>query len=110
MVESVKAKVERSIFSIKKGTILSDLIPSLKLPHEPLFAKIDEQIVERKSSPSPFSFDILLKNNWCQKIIGKIIGARPHFYSKIKKWKEIENGAWHQLFLRYGDSVDLQRL
>jgi len=66
MVESVKAKAERSIFSIKKGTILSDLIPSLKLPHEPLFAKIDEQIVERKSSPSPFSFDILLKNNWCQ--------------------------------------------
>ncbi len=64
MVESVKAKVERSIFSIKKGTILSGLIPRLKLPHEPLFAKIDEQIAERKSSPSPFSFDILLKNNW----------------------------------------------
>jgi hypothetical protein len=69
MVESVKAKAERSIFSIKKGTILSDLIPRLKLPHEPLFAKIDEQIMERKSSLFPFSFDILLKksrkkNNW----------------------------------------------
>ena len=102
MVESVKAKAERSIFSIKKGTILSDLIPRLKLPDEPLFAKIDEQIVERKSSLPPFSFDILLKR--------KIIGARPHFYSKIKKWKEIENGAWPQLFLRYGDSVDLRRL
>ncbi len=90
MVESVKAKAERSIFSIKKGTILSDLIPRLKLPHEPLFAKIEEQIVERKSSLSPFSFDILVKR--------KIIGAWPHFYSKIKKWKEIENGAWPQFF------------
>jgi len=48
MVESVKAKAERSIFSIKKGTILSDLIPRLKLPHAPLFAKTDEQKVERK--------------------------------------------------------------
>jgi len=63
MVESVKAKAERSIFSIKKSTILSDLISRLKLPHEPLFAKIDEQTVERKSSLSPFSFDILLKNS-----------------------------------------------
>ena len=72
MVESVKAKAERSIFSIKKGIILSDLIPRLKLPYEPLFAKIDEQIVERKSSLSPFSFDILLKRI--------IIGARLHFF------------------------------
>lgn len=92
MVESVKAKAERSIFSIKKGTILPDLIPRLKLPHEPCFAKIEEQIGERKSSLSPFSFDILLKksrkkNNW---------GLSP----KIKKWKEIENGACPQLFLR----------
>ncbi len=66
MVESAKAKAERSIFSIKKVIILFDLIPRLKLPHELLFAKIDEQIVERKSSLSPFSFDILLKNNWGQ--------------------------------------------
>ena len=80
MVESVKAKAERSIFSIKKGTILSGLIPRLKLPHEPLFAKIDKQIVERKSSLSPFSFDILLR----RKIIGanKIIGAWPHFFKE----------------------------
>ncbi len=63
MVESVKAEVEGSIFSIKKGTILSDLIPRLKLPQEPLFVRIDEQIVERKSSLSPFSFDILLKKS-----------------------------------------------
>ncbi len=63
MVESVKAKAERSIFPIKKGTILSDLIPRLKLPYEPLFAKIDEQIVERKRGQSPFSFDILLKRS-----------------------------------------------
>ncbi len=84
MVESVKAKAERSIFSIKKGTILSDLIPRLKLPHEPLFAKIDEQIVERKSSLSSFSFDILLKKS-------RKKGTVP-------------------IFLRYGDSIDLQRL
>jgi hypothetical protein len=47
MVESVKAKAERSIFSIKKGTILSDLIPRLMLSHAPLFAWNDEKIVER---------------------------------------------------------------
>jgi hypothetical protein len=63
MVESVKAKAERSIFSIKKDTILSGLIPWVTLPYESLFAKIDEQIVERKSSLSPFSFDILLKKS-----------------------------------------------
>ena len=63
MVESVKAKAERSIFSIKKGTMLSDLIPCLKLPHESLFAKIDEQIVERKRGQSPFSFDIRLEKS-----------------------------------------------
>jgi len=48
MVESAKVKAEGSVFSIKKGTILSDLIPRLKLPHKSLFAKIEEQIVERK--------------------------------------------------------------
>jgi len=96
MVESVKAKAERSIFSIEKGIILSGLNPRLKLPHEPLFAKIDDQIAERKSSLYPFSFDILLKKS--RKKETKIIGARPHFYSKIKKWKEIENGAWPQFF------------
>ncbi len=63
IVESVKIKAERSIFSIKKSTILSDLISRFKLLHEPLFAKIDEQIVERKSSLSPFTFDILLKKS-----------------------------------------------
>ncbi len=63
MVESVKAKAERSIFSIKKVIILFDLIPRLKLPHELLFAKIDEQIGERKRGQSPFSFDMLLKKS-----------------------------------------------
>jgi len=48
MVESAKIKAEDSVFSIKKGIILSDLIPRLKLPHEPPFAKLGEQIVERK--------------------------------------------------------------
>jgi len=72
MVESVKAKAERSIFSIKKDTILSGLIPRLKLPYDPPLAKIDEQIVERKWGQSPFSFDILLKR--------KIIGAWPQLF------------------------------
>ncbi len=63
MVESVKVKAEGSIFSIKKDTILSDLIPRLRLPHKPLFAKIDEQIVERKR-----------KEN----------GAWPHFFHFFK--------------------------
>ena len=88
MVESVKVKAEGSIFSIKKGTILSDLIPRLKLSRAPLFAWNDEKIVERKR---------------------KKIGSRPHFYSKIKKWREMENGAGPQFFsffLRYGDKVD----
>lgn len=59
MVESVNVKAERSVFSIKKGKILSDLIPHLKLPHKPLFANIEEQLVERKR--------------------GRKNGARPHF-------------------------------
>ncbi len=61
MVESVKAKAERSIFSIKKGTILSDLIPRLKLPHKPLFAKIAEQIVERKRGQKKGTAPIFFK-------------------------------------------------
>jgi hypothetical protein len=61
MVESVNVKAEGSVFSIKKGTILSGLIPHLKLPHEPLFAKIEEQIVETKRGQAPF-FYIFLRN------------------------------------------------
>jgi len=64
MVESVKVKAEGSIFSIEKGTIISDLIPRLKLPHAPLFAKIDEQIVERKREKNgawPHFFTIFFK-------------------------------------------------
>jgi len=44
MVESVKVKAEGSTFSIKKGTVLSDFIPHLKLSRNPLFAKVDGQI------------------------------------------------------------------
>jgi len=85
MVESVKAKAERSIFSIKKGTILSDLIPRLMLPHEPLFARIDEQT---KNGDRPHFLNIFfrIREKW---------GLSP-FFSPI--------------FLRYGDSVDLRRL
>jgi len=74
MVESVKVKAEGSIFSIKKDTILSDLIPRLKLPHEPFFARLDEQIVDRKRGLFRFSIDITLKN-----------GTWPHFF-KIRRF------------------------
>lgn len=64
MVESVKAKAERSIFSIKKGTILSDLIPRLKLPPEPLFAKIDEQIEKMGTGPIILTFFSRIREKW----------------------------------------------
>jgi len=44
MVESVKVKAEGSTLSIKKGTVLSDFIPCLKLSRNPLFAKVNGQI------------------------------------------------------------------
>jgi len=78
MVESVKVRAEGSIFSIKKGIILSDLIPHLKLIHEPLFAKIDEQIVERKRGQSPFSFDMPFKKS-------RKMGTVPIFF-KIRRF------------------------
>jgi hypothetical protein len=48
MVESVNAKTEGSVFSIKKGKIPSGLIPHLKLPHEPFLGNIEDKIAERK--------------------------------------------------------------
>lgn len=72
MVESVKAKAERSIFSIKKGTILSDLIPRLKLPPEPLFAKIDEQIEKMGTGPIISTFFSRIREKW---------GLSPFFVS-----------------------------
>ena len=44
MAESVKVKAEGSVFSVKKGTLLSDVIPRLKLSKEPLFARIEGQL------------------------------------------------------------------
>jgi len=44
MAESVKVRAEGSVFSVKKGTLLSDVIPRLKLSKEPLFARIDGQL------------------------------------------------------------------
>jgi hypothetical protein len=61
MVESVKIKAEGSVFSIKKGIILSDLNPGFKLPHESFGATLGEQIVDGKRGQSPFSFDISWK-------------------------------------------------
>lgn len=40
MAEPVKVKVEGSVFSVKKGTLLSDVLPRLKLSLKPLLAKI----------------------------------------------------------------------
>ncbi len=61
MVELVKVKAEGSILSIKQGIILSDLIPRLQLPHEPLLAKIDEKIVERKRGQKKGTVPIFFK-------------------------------------------------
>lgn len=44
MAEPVKFKVEGSVFSVKKGTLLSDVLPRLKLSRLPLLAKIDRKI------------------------------------------------------------------
>ncbi len=46
MAESVKVRAEGSVYSVKKGTLLSDIIPRLKLSKEPLFARIDGQLAE----------------------------------------------------------------
>ncbi len=45
MVESVKVRAEGSVYSVKKGTLLSEFITRLKLPREPLLAKIDGQLM-----------------------------------------------------------------
>lgn len=44
MAEPVKVKVEGSVFSVKKGTLLSDVLPRLKLSRKPLLAKVDGKI------------------------------------------------------------------
>ncbi len=46
MAELVKVTVEDSIFSIKKGTSLSKLIPKLKLSQKPVLAKMNGEIVD----------------------------------------------------------------
>ena len=46
MAESVKVRAEGSVYSVKKGTFLSEVIPRLKLSKEPLFARIDGQLAE----------------------------------------------------------------
>lgn len=44
MPRLIKIKIEGSVFSIKKGTSLSRLLPRLELAQEPLLAKIDGEI------------------------------------------------------------------
>jgi threonyl-tRNA synthetase len=44
MAESVKVKIEGSVHSVKKGTPLSEFLPSLHLSLQPLLAKIDGQL------------------------------------------------------------------
>jgi hypothetical protein len=63
MVELVNVKAGRFVFSIKKGKILSGLIPHLKLPHESFLADVEDKITERKRGRSPFSFEIYLKKH-----------------------------------------------
>lgn len=46
MAGLAKIRIGESTYSIKKGTSLSDFASSLKLVHEPLFAKINSQIVD----------------------------------------------------------------
>ncbi|MFP4081239.1 MAG: threonine--tRNA ligase [Candidatus Aminicenantes bacterium] len=46
MAESVKIKTEGSIYSLKKGSSLSDFVRRLNLTQDPLFAKIDGRIVD----------------------------------------------------------------
>lgn len=45
MAELAEIRIDGSTYSIEKGTSLSDFASSLKLDQEPLFAKIDGQIV-----------------------------------------------------------------
>ncbi len=44
MAEPVKVKVEGSVFSVKKGTLFSDLLPRLKLSLKPLLTKVNGEI------------------------------------------------------------------
>jgi hypothetical protein len=44
MVESVKVKGERSVFSVEKGISLPDYISRLKLSCKSLLASIDEKM------------------------------------------------------------------
>ncbi|NOR54441.1 MAG: hypothetical protein GQ536_10210 [Candidatus Aminicenantes bacterium] len=44
MVESVKVKRERSVFSVEKGTALPDYISRLKLSYKSLLVRIDEKM------------------------------------------------------------------
>jgi len=45
MVDSIKIRVEASILSVKRGTLLKDVLPLLKLGRKPLLAKVDGDIV-----------------------------------------------------------------
>jgi hypothetical protein len=44
MVESVKVKGERSVFSVEKDTSLRGFISRLKLSYKSLLARIDEKM------------------------------------------------------------------
>ena len=71
MAESVKVRAEGSVFSVKKGTLLSEIIPRLKLSGEPLLARIDGQLalirgqalstVVRKNLEQSFWLNILTR-------------------------------------------------
>jgi len=46
MEEKIKVKVDESVYSVEKGTSLSDFFASRELPQKPLFARVDGQMLD----------------------------------------------------------------
>jgi threonyl-tRNA synthetase len=46
MSEDVKIRVDESVYSVEKGTSLSDFFAGLKYPEKPLFARVDGQMLD----------------------------------------------------------------
>ena len=46
MEEKIKVKVDESVYSVEKGTSLSDFFAGQELPQKPLFARVDGQMLD----------------------------------------------------------------
>ncbi len=46
MEEKIKVKVDESVYSVEKGTSLSDFFAGHELPQKPLFARVDGQMLD----------------------------------------------------------------